>query len=519
MKFTHPYSKYGLAYIMLKKNISDINDITKEALVKHLKIGLSHFRMYSQNNPEIDDILNFEYMPMQYIIDNKQKGSPEKGIYLCPNIITKDIKATNTWTSIFNLIITIENITNNEELTKNSGTLTMGIAPIAGEVNNGRKTKSNAKSTLLEVAYCAITNTTPNKPYLAYKDIDNKGKTNFIPTAIVPDLNIFQMKDFIELFEKMSATQLSENVLSKKVYKDGKTKPKYSRPKIYDGNFPFAPKSSAFGCLGLLGSIGKWANEAKETIWAERVLDSLKDTPIYLIKYGSATSVTFNHHIIDLAKTDKLSRIVNALYYSEIISDGRRPNSPQKEVKTKYSLFDLFTARFLQFIDKPSFKEFLSIRTQYKTEVTELLILFFEKIMNIRPEIVQSAKDLGLWLNYVAYKVAKQETEGKSFDDFKKAKAKILVELESSAFSSKSSTALLSQTLTRAGRLSGMDAPATSDEFMQATANGEISLDDAKNLITAFSRLRNKWENETPETKEDLSDEDNDSNIEENEQV
>jgi hypothetical protein len=64
-----------------------------------------------------------------------------------------------------------------------------------------------------------------------------------------------------------------------------------------------------------------------------------------------------------------------------------------------------------------------------------------------------------------------------------------------------------------------MDAPATSDEFMQATANGEISLDDAKNLITAFSRLRNKWENETPETKEDLSDEDNDSNIEENEQV
>jgi len=139
--------------------------------------------------------------------------------------------------------------------------------------------------------------------------------------------------------------------------------------------------------------------------------------------------------------------------------------------------------------------------------------------MNIRPEIVQSAKDLGLWLNYVAYKVAKQETEGKSLEDFKKAKAKILVELESSAFSSKSSTALLSQTLTRAGRLSGMDAPASSDEFMQATANGEISLDEAKNLITAFSRLRNKFEIEKAEIKEDLSDDDNESNIDESEQV
>ena len=114
--------------------------------------------------------------------------------------------------------------------------------------------------------------------------------------------------------------------------------------------------------------------------------------------------------------------------------------------------------------------------------------------MSIRPEIISSAKELGFWLNYVAYKVAKKDSEGKSIDDFKKVKAKVLIELESSAFSSKTATSLLSQTLTRAGRLSGLDAPARADEFMQATANGEISLEDAKNLITAFSRVRNKWE-------------------------
>ena len=503
MKFTHPFSKYGLAYIMYKENILAIENIDKDMLIKHLKIGLSHFRLFTKNNPETDDVLHFEYMPMQYIINNKQKGDPSKGIYLCPNIITKDIKASNTWTAINGLIMLIENTNIEAELREKKATLTMGIAPIAGEINNGKKTKSNAKGSILEVACCAITNTTPNKPCLAFKDIDSKGKTNYIPTTIIPDLDIDKMKDFIELFERISSTQLTENILSKRVYREGpsvkkqkkiKVEAKYSRPKIYDGNFPNAPISSVMGCIGLLGSIGKWAEEAKETKWAERVLDSLKEIPLYLIKYGNATSVTFSHFIIDLAKENKLSQIVNSLYYSEIIADGKRPKNPQAEVNTKYPIYDLFSSRFLQLFDNSSFKDFLSIRTEYKSELSELFTLYFEKIMSIRPEIISSAKELGFWLNYVAYKVAKKDSEGKSIDDFKKVKAKVLIELESSAFSSKTATSLLSQTLTRAGRLSGLDAPASADEFMQATANGEISLEDAKNLITAFSRVRNKWE-------------------------
>ena len=116
MKFVHPFSKYGLAYIMLKENISSIEEVDNNMLIKHLKNGLSHFRMFSKNNPEIEDILHFEYMPMQHIIDNKQKGDPSKGIYLCPNIITKDIKASNTWTSITNLIAKIEVTENIKEL-------------------------------------------------------------------------------------------------------------------------------------------------------------------------------------------------------------------------------------------------------------------------------------------------------------------------------------------------------------------------------------------------------------------
>jgi hypothetical protein len=519
MRFSHPFSRYGLAYIMFKENVSVIEDIDKEMLIRHLKIGLSHFRMFSKNNPETDDLLHFEYMPMQYIINNNQKGDPSKGIYLSPNVITKDIKASNTWIAIIDLISKIENINEREELIAKSATLTMGIAPMAGEVNNGKKTKSNAKGSILEVACCAVTNTTPNKPCLAFKDIDSKGKTNFIPTAIIPDLDIDKMKDFIELFERISTTQLTENILSKKVFRESSstTKAKYSRPKIYDGNFPNAPRSSVMGCIGLLASIGKWAEEAKEIKWAERVLDSLKETRLYLIKYGSATSVTFNHYIIDLAKENKLSQIINALYYSEIISDGKRPSNPQKELRTKYPLYDMFSSRFLQLFDKPSFKDFKSIRAEYKPELSKLFTLYFEKIMSIRPEIVSSAKELGLWLNYVAYKAAEEETEDKSYVDIKKKKAKHLIEIESSALSAKRPTALLAQTITRAGRLSGMDAPAEADDFMQATSNGEITLDEAKDLITAFSRLRNKWEKE-PENGETTSSEES-TEINENEKV
>lgn len=507
MSFIHPFSRFGLAYIMYVEQINSVNEVTKEMLLKHLKIGLGHFRMRTKNNPETDETLKFEYIGFQEMCDskiNEIKNLPKKGIYLCPNVLTTDYHNQTTWKSLINTLDLVEH-TEFKDLVIKRADLTTGLVPISGKFNNGGKGQSYPKAALFEIVCCAISSTTPDKPCLAYKEVGKNG-TSFISTAIIPDLEIKEMVDFIELFNKISSSQLKENILSKKVYREKPSKSEssktkkveasYSRPKIFDGNFPDAPKSFAFGCVGLLGAIGKWATEANETQWAGQVLDSLKEVPIYLIKYGDATSVTFNHYIIDLAKENKLSQIINALYYSEIISDGKRPNNLQKEMKTKYPLYDMFSSRFLQLFDKPSFKDFKSIRTEYKPELSKLLTLYFEKIMSIRPEIVSSAKELGLWLNYVAYKAAKEETKDRSYDDLKKAKAKHLVEMESSALSAKRPTALLSQTITRAGRLSGMDAPAEANEFIQATSNGEISLDEAKDLITVFSRLRNKWEKE-----------------------
>lgn len=524
MSFTHPFSRFGLAYVMYEEKVDSVEKVTKEMLIKHLAIGLSRYRMRSRNNPKIDDILKFEYISFNEMVNEKinaLKKMPEEGIYLCPNALTTDYKSSSTWDSLTKLHDSLKSIDPQKLFTERQD-LTIGLAPISGKFNNGKKSQSYPKSSIFELTCCAITATTPNKPCLAYKETGKSG-TSYISTAIIPDLPLIHLISFIELFNKMLTSQLKEDVLSKKVLRDKaqndnkkEVVAKFSRPKIFDGNFPNAPKSFAMGAIGLLGAIGKWAEEAEETQWAGEVLDLLKETPIYLIRYGDATSITFNHYVVDLAKKNRLSAIVNAIYHSEIIADGKRPSKIQDESKTKYPLYDMFASRFLQLFDRASFKDFISIRAEYESELLELLILYFEKIMNIKPEIVSSAKELGLWLNYVAYKIAKEESEEKSFDDFKKIKSKILIELESSAFSAKSPTALLSQTLTRAGRLSGMDAPANADIFMQAVASGEINLDDAKNLITAFSRLRNKWE---PESKDDIQMDSDSTQVSKEEQV
>ena len=53
---------------------------------------------------------------------------------------------------------------------------------------------------------------------------------------------------------------------------------------------------------------------------------------------------------------------------------------------------------------------------------------------------------------------------------------------------------MIAQIITRAGRLSGRDAPAEAKEFMEATMNETITLEQSRHLITAFSRLRNSYE-------------------------
>lgn len=312
-------------------------------------------------------------------------------------------------------------------------------------------------------------------------------------TCLIPDLDISDLRDFIRLFKRIRIQKLDSSLMVGRVNcVKGKTL-KYipKRPNIFNGNFPNAPHSSALGSVALLGSIGEMTKEIDVSELAKKVLESLKDCNFYAIKYGDASVFSFNHSIIRLAERGKLRRIVDSLYYVVLYKEGRRSTNNAFE----YQKFDLFASRFLQMFNRPTFKDFLAFRAEYPYDIELMLNTYFCDMEKIDKEIVTSAKELGKWLNYVAYRSAKKEVGTSSkLDDLIKAKAKVLVELESSVFSTKSGDALIAYTITRAGRLSGFDAPAEASLFMEKAASGELPLEQAKNLIIAFSRLKSKKE-------------------------
>ena len=220
--------------------------------------------------------------------------------------------------------------------------------------------------------------------------------------CLLPDLPIEELIDFISLFKRMLMSQSSSDLMTGNIVLENSGSYLPKRPLIFKGNFPNPPRSSVLGPIALLGAIGEFAKEAEYSEQAERVLESLKNTQIYLIKYGEASVFTYNHHVIDLAKAGKLKTIIDSLYYSELYNQSKRSN-----LNSEYQKFDLFTSRFLQLFNSSAFRDFLSFRAEYPNEITTLLIIYFTKMEKIELEIVQSARILGKWLNMVAYFYAK----------------------------------------------------------------------------------------------------------------
>lgn len=510
MEFTHPYSRYGLALILQEYGLNGIENIKNEHLQVELIRGLGHFRVKPNGNYKGAEQVKFGYMSYDYIQTNKQfqgSGLSDEGIFLSPCIIASDQSARLTWNAVEGII---KKLNDKKEIDES---LTMGVSAISAKFNNGKKSQGYPKSSLKEVVCTAITNITPYKPCLAFR-VFRSGKIERTNTAIIPALPLNEMIKFISFFKKMLISETEHDLMFGRVSpnKVGSGKNEtviYTpwRPNIYNGNFPNAPKSSSLGSIALLGAIGEWAKKANNWEEGMAVLDSLVDVPIYMISYGNAKSFTYNHFIIDLAKDAKLNTIIDAVYYTKLFnSDSRAQN------KNEYQAFDLFASRFLQLFNHPAFKDFLAFRAEYPNELKILFTTYFTKMEKINIDVVKSAKELGRWLNYVGYLAAKADTDNKTYDDLNKAKAKVLVEMESSAFSAKSGHALIAQVITRGGRLSQMDAPPEAALFIEKTCSGELPLDSAKDLLMAFSRVRNRYEkpitpnNETEETsKEDTS--------------
>lgn len=487
---THVYLKYAIALLMEEYGLQTEQDITFKEIKEELEKGLNTFSV-----KPIGDYCG--QTKVQYGF-TKEKNDAKKYIYLAPNTIASEMKASNLYNAVCKTCAE-ENI----DLLK-AYKISQSEVPISGEFNafsdSGNIGRGKPSATVFNQCLALITSTTALKPCLQYKS--GTGKISMDNTCLIPDLGISDLQDFIRLFKRIRIQKLDSSLMVGKVKcEKGKTL-KYipKRPGLYNGNFPNAPYSSALGSISLLGAIGEMIKEKDVSELARKVLESLKDCNFYAIKYGDASVFSFSHFIIRLAERGKLRRIVDSLFYVELYKEGRRTTSNAFE----YQKFDLFASRFLQMFNRPTFKDFLAFRAEYPYDIELLLNTYFCDMEKINEEIVTSAKELGKWLNYVAYRFAvkevgtlaqKKEDASAYWENLMKNKAKVLVELESSIFSAKSGDALIAHTITRAGRLSGFDAPSEASLFMEKTSSGELPLEQAKNLLVAFSRLKSKNEN------------------------
>ena len=465
---------------MEEHSLQTEQDITFKEIKEELEKGLNAFSVKPTGDYHGQAKVQYDF--------TKEKNDAKKYIFLAPNTIASEMKASNLYNAVYKTC-SEENV----DLLK-AYKISQSEVPTSGEFNNfsdsGNIGRGKPSATVFDQCLALITSTTALKPCLQYKS--GAGKISMDNTCLLPDLDITDLQKFIKLFKRIRIQKLDSSLMVGKVKcEKGKTLryiPK--RPNIFNGNFPNAPHSSALGSIALLGAIGEMTKEKDVSDLANKVLESLKDCNFYAIKYGDASVFSFSHSIIRLAERGKLRRIVDSLYYVELYKEGRRSTSNAFE----YQKFDLFASRFLQIFNRPAFKDFLAFRAEYPHDIELLLNTYFSDMEKIDKEIVTSAKKLGNWLNSVAYSSAKKEVGTSNWDNLIKAKAKVLVELESSVFSAKSGDALIAYTITRAGRLSGFDAPTEASLFMEKAASGELPLEQAKNLLIAFSRLKSKIE-------------------------
>ncbi len=473
---THAYMKYAIGLLMEEHDIKDEHSITFEEIKEELTKGMNAFSV-----KPIEDYAGKNEVKFGFTSD---KNNAKSYIYLSPNCITSEMKANNLYTSI-KKICEEKNI----DLSK-SYKVSQSDMPTAGEFNSfsdkGNIGRGKASSTVLHQCLSLITSTTPLKPCLQYRS--GSGKITTDNVCLIPDIELNELVDFIKLFKRIRIQKLDSSLMSGKVKMvEGKViKYEPKRPNIFNGNFPNAPRSSALGIIALLGAIGEMTKDEDTSVLARKVLESLKNANFYMFKYGDAKVFSYNNYVIDIASDGELRKIVDSLYYVVLYNQGKRTMGNSFE----YQKFDLFASRFLQMFNGPSFKDFLSFRAEYPNEIELLLNKYFNRMEKIDENIVRSAKELGKWLNKVAYFSAKDIADSNSWEDIRKAKAKILVELESSIFSAKSGDALIAHTIARAGRLSGSDAPESASCFLECTASGQLPLEQAKNLLIAFSRLR-----------------------------
>ena len=231
---THVYLKYAIALLMEEYGLQTEQNITFKEIREELTKGLNAFSVKPIGDYYGQAEVKYEF--------TKEKNDAKKYIFLSPNTIASEMKASNLYNAICKTC-SEENI----DLLK-AYKISQSEVPMSGEFNtfsdNGNIGRGKPSATVLDECLALITSTTALKPCLQYKTGVVKETTD--NTCLIPDLDISDLRDFIRLFKRIRIQKLDSSLMVGKVECEEKTL-KYipKRPNIFRGNFPNAPHSSA----------------------------------------------------------------------------------------------------------------------------------------------------------------------------------------------------------------------------------------------------------------------------------
>jgi hypothetical protein len=483
MNQKHPLVKYGIAVALVnhQDKVNERGLPAIESLIFELRKGMIYFRL------GLADDLAKQEVTFKYL--DQKKADAKNFVYLAPNVITSDEKAGNTYGAIQKVLKGLED----DPLKRTN--VTMSIAPMAGDylVFSSKARKGAGKMTFQDAAASLITSTTLDKPSLAYKKRE-RGTTKRFNVGIIPDLDIPNLVTFVRIMKDVRRVD-TKDYLRTRVHVEtdskGTEKKRYPfRPPIFDGNFPYAPRSSAFSKAGLLASIAELVKDAnyrkRSPYWQDiaRLLERLPHTTFYLFSYGQAETFRYDHYVVELAldKYTNLYKVVEGLYRSRLFHYPERWES-----REEYEKFDLFASRFLQLFNQAAFTDFFALRAEYSPDILPLINTFFMKKHHLDPELVASAKALGAWINQQAYRLANADTEATG--TIYEKKAKVLATVESSIMSSPSAADFAVRAIRDISQHSKSDAPPESSAFLEAVLAGQVDKQTAKHMLLAFSRI------------------------------
>jgi hypothetical protein len=479
--FDHPYPRYGLAVTLVEQGRANdwksaLDD--PEQLVRMagpvVEAALGRFRVHTQDDLDEDRELRYRYLSNDDLEPGGQKA--KDGYLIAPHIMTVDAQGHNLVNKARSYLATLEAGANPSD----SADLQRSVSPFAAKLNEGVKSLSDPKVTQLEATFSLVATLTPIKP---------AAQVEFTNQVMIPDLDLEGMIRFVQLFRDMKNSEVADPLTLERP-EDSNRK----RPPIFDGNYPDAPKSSAFGPVGLMGAMGQWARRAERLPEVEEVLERMAGSPVYLVSYdGNLMRQEYvGHHAARLAREHDLPSVLDSLYRIRFYN----PDDNDPDSNTRKNFFRM-AGRFLQLYTRAAFRDFRAFRVQYDSILSPIFTDYFMSEQQIAPDIVQSARAYGSYLNYVAYLIAEEEVEeneeqegGGTGRDLYEAKARALAGMESTTLSARRPSALFAQLNVMAGRQVNRDVPAEAERFIEAVNTGEIEFDEAKDLVLTYMRLR-----------------------------